>query len=306
MSLSTYLGDPANRNNFALATRIPSLLQGARDFITFAESATDLGKATGNAARRIVKSNQKSQTTLERKMAPKNSAVTGNKGLRPQLGDTSRATSGGGMQQRSHTSSREISISNGGKNKNNKNRNRSRIARSPYTDSWTIQFRGVMGVINNAVNVSSGQMVGAINQSLFAGAQTFGTIIPQSLALGTMFREFRVKKIGIDFIPRVGSTSTGSIGVCWDRDPRAGTVTSITTIVRKNPFFEVDIKQPGDCTWLPTDEEDRRWRYSVDGSRPQENLSIGSLLWYSQNDLALNAYVGDLFLDVVFDFAVPY
>lgn len=246
------------------------------------------------------KERNQARSEFERKlMGPKSQAK--NKGNSQKEGnaiqDVSRASgSSKAMVQRSLTSSYAMGKGGGGGKRN----------KQAATQRWKISFNGLLALSNNGAATSAGQFVQAINQSLFAGAPTLGTVTTQAAALAGIFREYRITKVRVNFVPRVATTVTGSIGVCFDRDPRAGTTTSMGVIVRKNPYFEVDLKQPGYFEWTPVDEEDRRWRYTVDGARPQENLSFGSIIWYSQNSLALGDFVGDLAVDIDYEFAVTY
>jgi hypothetical protein len=109
-------------------------------------------------------------------------------------------------------------------------------------------------------------------------------------------------------VPRVGSTSAGDIAVGIERDPQFGLATQ-TVIVKKNPFFQTDYKLPANLEWKPVDSRDREWRYTNSstfiGTRPEEYLSFGRLLIRTDNDQAINATVGSLFIDVWAEFAIP-
>jgi len=132
--------------------------------------------------------------------------------------------------------------------------------------------------------------------------------VTQWAALTNLYREFRITKITVDWVPRVGSTAAGEVAVAIDRDPRSGLAPQ-GTVIKRNPFFQTDIKNPACLEWTPIDSKDSEWRYTLlstlGGTRPEENLSFGALLIASNNDLPNGAIIGDLFLNVWAEFAVP-
>lgn len=255
----------------------------------------------------IKKERNQARNSFERKMnMPKNKNGQATGGA---LVDVSYAGSGGAMPQRSITSSYPMGRGAPGGRSQRRGRGGRKGNNGPsrsLASKWDLRLNGLLPISNNLLNASSGQFVQAVNQTLFAATPQYSSVLTQTGAISGFFREFRIKRVELNFVPRVASTSTGSIGVCFDRDPRAGTVVSMSQIVRKNPYFEVDLKQPGSFVWTPQDEEDRRWRYTIDGGRPQESLSFGSILWFSQNDLANGAFIGDFEVTVDFEFAVLY
>lgn len=235
------------------------------------------------------------RSSFERKinMPRKNNVVGGRPGKLAGVVDMSVAGSSSSTQ-RSITSSRPLGISN----KRNK---KERIGRSPYLDRVAVCFRSNTQLVNTALNAWGYGTAIAINSA----ATNLSVVMPQLVALGGIYREWRCLRLDCSFIPRVGSNAAGVIAVGVDRDPRAGTPSNTATVVRKDPFFEVDIKQPGMLTWTPLVEDDRRWRYVLDASRPLEFLSHGTVVGWSNNDQALAAIIGELFFNGWFEFAIP-
>lgn len=249
------------------------------------------------------KEKNQARSTFERKlnMPPKNNGTIGGmKNVSRAVVDSTVVGSTGGQKNRSMTSSYAIGASNG---KRGKGQQKSKVPRSPYLDSISVCFRGSLSLTNSAAGVYSAAIPLAIDTPVASDLSAF---IPQLTALGGVFREFRFKRLDVDFVPRLGSTSSGVLAVCVDRDPRAGAVATTNAIIRKDPFFEVDIKQAGSLTWKPIDAEDKRWRYTVDGTRPVEFLSQGTIIIYSLNGEAVTVNVGELFLNVWAEFAIPY
>lgn len=279
-------------SQLAAISSVPSTAQVLKAAIQLAQAADRVYSSL--PAFPVKKDKNLAKSTIERKMAPKNNkkgqANTTTKNIRRAVVDESFAGSSGSMAQRSLTSGYAMGRSN----------------RGPARKSWGIRFNGLQSINNGSTNESAGQLVAAVNQTLFPTAVSLGDVVTQSAALGGIFREFRIKRIEANYVPRVGSQTQGSIGFCFDRDPRAGAVSTMSSVIRKTPYFEVDIKQPGSFVWLPIDEEDKRWRYTSDSGRPQESLSFGSILWFSRNEMPLGWQVGDLEITVDFEFAVTY
>lgn len=296
MSLIEY-AQPATLGNALL-----SLASNAR-------TASELGRAAADLARRIrtnlpeiKKEKNQARSTFERKMAPKqsNTITNNNRDVSKQLVDSAVAGSTRGQRNRSMTSSRMVSVNSGSK------RNKSRVQKSPYMDKIAVCFRGTQSIVNTGVGVAGIQT--SLGISTGVGTTQLNDIITQLTSLAGIYREFRCTKLNIDFVPRVASTVTGGFALCVDRDCRAGTVAAYNTVIRKDPFFEVDLKQAGSLTWLPQDSEDRRFRYTINagGARPLEFLSHGVVLGFSDNDQAAGVNVGELFYDGWFEFAVPF
>jgi len=199
----------------------------------------------------------------------------------------------------------------GKSSKRNRRSRNSRVPRgiSDYVDVVPTCFRASALIINNAANSTALAIQLAASTSYTTTSFSFpiSAIVAQWNSLANLYREFRIKKITVDWVPRVGSTSAGDCAACIDRDPRAGTTTQ-SSIVRKNPFFQTDYKLPACLEWTPVDSRDREWRYTVPGTptRPEETLSFGALLFTSTNDQAINAPIGDLFINIWADWAVPF
>jgi hypothetical protein len=272
------------------------------DLASGARTAADLGRSAARFANQIrdslpdiKKEKNQARSTFERKMAPKNAktTVTGNQTAQRALVDVSRSQSGAPQKQRSNTGSRMIGLSTNGKQKIPK-------GLPGYLDRIRVCFRASTPLVNNFLNQASYSYAIAVDS---AGTD-LSAIMPQLIAMQTLYREFKCLKLAIDFVPRVGSTVAGIVAGCVDRDPRASTATT-STIIRKDPFFECDVKQPGSLIWLPVDNEDKRYRYTVDATRPLEFLSHGVILVTCTNDQALAATVGELFIDGWFEFAIP-
>lgn len=269
----------------------------------------DTAKELGNFAARLYKnlpdiklrSGNNNKSSLQRKMVPssRNGSKSG-KGVasaataRQQLQD--KGVSSGGSAQRSMTSSYAVGVSNQGA------RRRSKIARSPYLDSISVCFRASAD-INNA---GAGFQALAISLAVSTPGTDLSSYMTQLTALGGIFREFRFKRVDAAFVPRLGSTAAGVIGIGVDRDPRTAAVATVGEIIRRDPFIEVDIKQPGQLTWKPVVAQDNVWRYTTDAGRPLENLSQGVILITTTNDQAAAAAVGTMFFDAWIEFAIPY
>jgi hypothetical protein len=268
-------------------------VDAARTLIGIYQSGRDFA----NRLPDLKKDKNLARSTFERKlMPPKNSknVVTGNQTAKRALVDVSRSQSGAPQAQRSSTGSRQIGLSTNGK--------KQPVPKGlpGYLDRIRVCFRASTPLVNNFLNQASYSYAIAVDS---AGTD-LSAIMPQLIAMQTLYREFKCLKLAIDFVPRVGSTVSGIVAGCVDRDPRASTATT-STIIRKDPFFECDIKQPGSLTWLPVDNEDKRYRYTVDATRPLEFLSHGVILVTATNDQALAATVGELFIDGWFEFAIP-
>lgn len=181
---------------------------------------------------------------------------------------------------------------------------------SSYSDKITTCFRASPAITNTILNGAGyAYSLGVQSNFLAAGQGPISAFLTQWSALGALYREFRLLKLTIDWVPRVGSTSAGEVAIAIDRDPRAG-LASQAVIVRRNPFLQTDIKVPAALEWTPTDSKDREWRYcfntTVVNTRPEEHLSFGVLLIASNNDLANGAIIGDLFINAWAEFAIPH
>lgn len=257
----------------------------------------------------IKKEKNQFRSGFERKMGSV-STVSGSKNVRNKLVDVSNASSNGPQAQRSFSGSYALGVSNNGGKKGKGGSGgkgggrKMSVPRSPYMDKIAVCFRASITINNTGLNVSNVNVT--LGHSTPLGIAQLNTYVTQMTALATIFREFRIRRMELSFVPRLGSTAAGVFSACIDRDCRAGLVSGTSTIIRKDPFLECDIKQSANLTWRPTDEEDHRWRYTQDASRPQEFQSQGMLLWYSANDQASGATIGELFADIWYEYAIPY
>lgn len=184
----------------------------------------------------------------------------------------------------------------------------SRVPRgiSSYVDKITTCFRASPALVNTSAGVCSNALALAISSN-FTGA-LLGPIsqyITQWTALSALYREYRITRLTIDFVPRVASTVSGEISISVDRDPQAG-LSAQSVVVRRNPFFQTDLKVPACLEWTPVDSKDREWRYTTVGaSRSEEFLSFGKLLIASNNSMISGDTIGDLFINAWAEFAVP-
>lgn len=200
---------------------------------------------------------------------------------------------------------------NGAPTRRGRRSRRLRVPRglSSYVDKIQTCFRASPALANTALNGAgyAYSLAVATNNSGI-GLGPLSLFVTQWTALASIYREFRINRICVDWVPRVGSTTAGEVSCAIDRDPRTG-ITGIQAIVRRNPFFQTDIKLPAALEWKPVDSKDTEWRYTalagLGGSRPEETLSFGVLLLSSNNDLANGATIGDLFINVWAEFAVP-
>lgn len=178
-----------------------------------------------------------------------------------------------------------------------------------YADKIKTCFRASPAITNTSVNTATYAYSLACNSNNFGtGVGAISAFLTQWTSLAGLYREFRITKITIDWVPRVGSTAAGEVAIAVDRDPRSGLSTQ-AVVVRRNPFFQTDIKVPACLEWTPVDSKDREWKYTalvgLGGARPEENVSCGVLLISSNNDLASGAVIGDLFINAWAEFAVP-
>lgn len=234
---------------------------------------------------------------FERKMANKNTkrksgVITSVPNVMRSVTDVSKSQSGGAARQRSNTSSRVIAYSGQG----------SRVPKGlpGYMDKLRVCFRASTPIINNALNASAL----AYTIGVDSAGTDISSFMTQLTAMQGLFREFRCLKLNVDFVPRLGSIASGVVATCVDRDPRAAPIVT-SGVIRKDPFFECDVKQPASLSWIPIDVEDRRFRYTTDAGRPLEFLSHGVLLVASNNDQPLGGNIGELFIDGWFEFQVP-
>lgn len=267
-------------------------------------AAESLGKFAAQIYRQlpdIKKEKNQARSAFERKMAPGNNrsgGVAGNKGAKGKIEDVS--TSGSTrVKQRSMTGSYAISSSAGGGGSRGTKAN---ITRSPYLDKISVCFRTSISLTNSALNACS------FGYSLAVDSPTtdLGFYMNQLAVLGGIFREFRISKMDVAFVPRLGSTAAGNVAMAVDRDPRTGSIFTTAEIIRRDPFAECDIKQPANITWSPLVAKDKEWKFTKDSGRPVENLSFGTFVLYSSNDQALGAIIGELFVDAWAEYAIPF
>jgi len=225
------------------------------------------------------------------KNARKANRVTGGASAKAAIEDYSFSTSSGRTGQRSSTGSRKIAV-----------QQKSKIYKSVYTDKVLICFRAEQLCQNTAANVFGFNWQLGIDTSV----TQLSTFMTQLNAMAGLFREFRIHRLDVDFVPQVGSTVNGVFAIAIDRDVRVAAPLSTSGVIRRTPFFEVDVKQPGNLSWTPIDAEDRRWRYTYGGARPLEFLSHGTMCAAGSNDLAINIPFGRLFVDAWVEFQVPF
>jgi len=187
---------------------------------------------------------------------------------------------------------------------------RQRVPRnlSSYADKISTCFRASPALTNTSADSAGyAYSLGVVSNFSGIGRGPISLFLTQWSALAALYREFRITKITIDFVPRVASTVSGEVAVAIDRDPQAG-LAGQQVLVRRNPFFQTDLKVPACLEWTPIDSKDREWRYTTLGtSRSEEFVSFGALLVATNNSgLVQGSIFGDLFINAWAEFAVPH
>lgn len=209
---------------------------------------------------------------------------------------------------RSNTAAYPIGFNRGTRSSGGRKSRRQRVPRgiSSYVDKITTCFRASPAISNTLANQGTYALAIGVTSN-FTGVQLgpISQYLTQWVALGNLYREFRLVKLTVDFVPRVASTVSGEIAIAIDRDPQAGLSTQ-AVVVRRNPFLQTDLKVPACLEWTPVDAKDKEWKYtSIGAARSEEFLSFGKLLIATNNSLAVAEIVGDLFINAWAEFAVP-
>lgn len=180
----------------------------------------------------------------------------------------------------------------------------------------TMFFRSETELVNtNTGGLDSGYsyLLGT-NPSVYYLGNTWA---PQLGTLAGIYREFRIKKMRISYVPRNAYTTVGSVAVGIDDDTRAsvpatGTAgfgkTNIAQISKLPNYLLTDIKEPAQFVWVPKGVEGQRWRYTKEiGVRPIEFTSQGSLMVGSNNNIAdVTTSLGLLYIETWVEFKSAY
>lgn len=179
----------------------------------------------------------------------------------------------------------------------------------------TAFFRAETEISNSntgGLDLGATTLLGTTNNSYYIG----GTYLPQLGTMSGLYREFRIKKIRISYVPRNAYTTVGSIAIGVDDDPRGsipatGTAgfgkTNIAKVSKLANYLLTDIKEPAQFVYIPRSAEGQRWRYTSDTSgRPLEFTSHGALMIASNNNIAdTTTSLGLVYFEIWVEFRSP-
>lgn len=156
------------------------------------------------------------------------------------------------------------------------------------TDICTISNGTTAGVINFAY------VIGAV--STLSNLSSLGSVMPRFYTMSQLYRQFRINRLVVKFVPNQPFTSGGSVGMGVDTSAVAGFPGGFGQIVHHNPSFLCDVKSAAQLTYIPS-KKDPRYTLLASGTTEDE-LSYGQVQLYSSNTLPAGAPVGLLWFEL--------
>ncbi len=122
------------------------------------------------------------------------------------------------------------------------------------------------------------------------------------------YRLYRIKRVSAHFMTSMGSTTTGTVGFGYDRNPAAGLAAGITSIARLDIHSIVPLRGSGGMiSWTPLPEDGRPWKVVNKGtSISVEDGSYGRIQLYTVNSQTTSVTMGHLVIDVEIEYAEPW
>lgn len=175
-------------------------------------------------------------------------------------------------------------------------------------NSVTTHLRGLISLANTSAytgafawtlgcNPSSQTTISAIGASIFGN---------NMVAFSGMYREFRISKLAVRFMPSANNTAGGQISMGVDPEVLVGVPGNHGAIIRHR-FNTFDaIWNDTSFAWLPTTTRDREEKFTTTAAHGEEEMSFGVLQVYSQNTLSSGASIGSILLDLDVTFTNPW
>lgn len=173
--------------------------------------------------------------------------------------------------------------------------------------AFTYNGSAVVTITNG---LTAGQMSAFYNLALDSqdNVWTLSTFSTRLGQLRSMYRHFRLLKLKVTWVPTQPNTAGGCVALAFDADTNVPAVTDPGLVYQREVATLAHICTATEINWRAFSAKDREERYCTvlnrtNATRPNEELSYGTLLVAGTNTLAANTAVGMLKLDfsIAFD-----
>lgn len=209
--------------------------------------------------------------------------------------------------------------SSGGRSKPSRNRAGKRAAGTVGKTANAISVpRNVAGATTAAVTlrgiyaIGNGSTAGQCSAYITLGMNTSGSASALGSVLGnaaqaysSMYRQFRLQKLTVQFIPSVPNTAGGQVGLGVDSDPLAGSPNNFGNVIRHKASCFTPIFQESMLVWTPSNSREREDKHCLPLTHTEDMLSPGVLQIFSQNTIAASGNLGSLWLEATMVYSMP-
>lgn len=184
---------------------------------------------------------------------------------------------------------------NGGKQSGRQKRqNRQRRQASGNGSDQSPKFvmtKGVKGGSADNVRVSLKDVVSPVSATAGVAAYTYplgivstssfftlGGIMTRLTNFGAIYRQFKINRLVVKWMPNQAYTSSGVVALGIDTFPTPLTPGNFGAVLHHNPSFLTDIKAPAQFVWVPNAKEEPRFTSTV--GTDEDEVSYGQLQMY--------------------------
>lgn len=130
--------------------------------------------------------------------------------------------------------------------------------------------------------------------------------IPRGAVLAGLYREFRIFRVSVQFVPYVSTTNSGTVAIGVDPDPSVGLPTSLGAPARHKASVITDLTEKAIVTYNPAMDGKTGNRFTFQATnRSDDEYSFGTVELFSNNSLANAASIGYVVFTVDVAFIGP-
>jgi hypothetical protein len=128
------------------------------------------------------------------------------------------------------------------------------------------------------------------------GGAPLGQIVPRFNTMAQLYRQFVINRLVVKWAPNAAFTASGSIAIGVDTSPAAGIPSDYGQVVHHNPSMLIDIKSPGNITYVPAKKDPRYTNLSTGAS--EDEVSYGVIQMFTVNNLGTGTPVGLMWFEL--------
>lgn len=127
-------------------------------------------------------------------------------------------------------------------------------------------------------------------------------------AMGGNYVHYRLIQVKFTWVPNVAETTSGNFMMRWQSDPSATTNESDPNkYINSDVSIFTHVQRPGTLYWRPRERKELEEKFIRDSTtatqRTMDELSAGVVQLHSNNNLAIGASLGHLYIEVDVEFS---